>query len=193
MGHLTKQDKSIQIRSRGYFPLSGLATRLFVVAAVSGVLFFMGERALDALLKPFDSWARLTESPLESVRTTLILFAILAAAALVVGIGSSAAQGGSESFGARLLFSKAPDNRRSPLLVALTAVVSGFLAVLAVRYTLGDLIAILSIERSDVGPDLIKRLLTHMSKLVVVASLVLAILVVFGCRFGSLTKPHRRA
>jgi hypothetical protein len=187
-----KQDNLRDLPPTAFFPLSGLATRLFVVAAISGVLFFMGERALEKLLKPFDSWARLTESPLESVGATLILLAILAVAALVVGVVSSVAQMGSASFSVRLRLSKELNHKRLPLMVVLTTLVSGFLAVLAVRYTCGDLLEILHVQRSDLGPGLLKRLLTHMSKLVVVASSVLAILVVFGYRFGLLIKPQSR-
>jgi hypothetical protein len=189
---LEKREQLGEEISRAMSPRSRVATRIFVVAAISGVILVLGERTIDALLRPSDSWDSLKSTPLESVKTALILLFTLSATALIVGVVSSVAQIGAVSAGTNYRMFRRSECKQSPLVVMLTVLISGFVGLLALRYAFGELVAILSLEPGSVSPDLLKGILNSLGKLVVVASAVLAILVLFGSRLGLLINQQRR-
>jgi hypothetical protein len=189
----TRKDRLRELRQQGLVPLSRVATRLFILSAVSGAIYLLAERTVNGLISSLGSWPSVTDNPAQILTPAVMFAGILSVTVLVVGVISSVAQIGAVTrvgtvFGLRRGAKLA---RLSPS-VLLVLFIATVISLAAAKYVTPLFMPILHLEPEAVGVGILSNLITQISKLVVVAAAVLAILVVFGYRFGFFVKANRR-
>jgi len=187
LGSLPTREKLQALRHRGIVPLSPLATRAWVVAAVFAVAIFSADRLLWLQRTAANGWQSSVAEPWIYLRSYLRPLALavigLSLAALVAGIAGSIAQTRGVVGTSLARESNTWRHRlRDLLVVIVVGALISLIAIANIGFSTRELLSLLRVtEVAEIEVDF-GAIANRFCKLVVVVTAVLAILVMFVSR-----------
>ena len=178
------------LRRQGIVPITILATRAWILAAVFGMILFLGDRVHEKLLSAPDALSAVWSEPGRTLEPFLLAIAILSGVTLVVGVLTTTLQTRGASGVPMLRTTARPKEKGDvtyPLKISLVA--TG--ALICAYWLLPQMLHMIRLAIASQIDAYFGAVVAKVCKLVVVVAVVLAILVMFVSR-SAFAFRHRK-